>query len=705
MLLWWIDVAVSTAKEVLWYLQICPPPKPLDHPQVSPPSEAPQEKPPPPPTEIVIPSPAPSLFALIIGIDEYKDPGVPNLSGAVADANHVEKFLVDVVRVKPENIKHLRNEEATRHVIIEEIFRMESDARIKKNDPILIFFAGHGAFGKVESSSEKISMLVPYDFKPVCTKEEEGQGVLDITLERLLANLADMKGDNITVTFDCCHSGSGTRTDEYDPTYAVRSVDLPPDYMIPDYILSNARATKVPDKFAMAGLASHVLLSACKEQEFAQERDGRGVFTKALLGQLENLGSVDKITYQTLIARLPDLGVAQHPQCEGINQSRILFDAKAQKPERVLYSLRKLSGDSEVYVLDAGEAIGIKEGSQFTVFKDLNVDSTPVGALVAHETSPFTTVMRRTPDSPSFELDKQGFALQTLVGNGEDLRLSIELNSRLLDVFQSVKDEMGRTDAAKRGIILVEEDENPDLIVAVEHNEVVFNITDPTCKKYGLERMPFEVPIDISIIYPILRGAADFYWLLHHTSKTNEGLLAKNVKLECFCLQKTGKWDKKLKPLLAPKGDNLIQDNGVMNIFVDDKSIYGFKITNEWKVPLYAALFYLDSSDLSITPYYLPPTAKANLVDESLPANDFLTIGYGSGGGRPREYYLRPSQDVDIGFLKLLVSTKYVDYSNLKQSSPFPQGHRADVVYQSERRPALWDTILITVVQRKRKSA
>ncbi|KAK0462864.1 caspase domain-containing protein [Desarmillaria tabescens] len=687
MLLWWINIVVSTAKEVLWYLQT---PSPLsDHPQASSPSEVPQEKPPPPPTEIVIPIPAPSLFALIIGIDKYSDPGVHNLSGAVADADHVEKFLIEVVRVKPGNIKNLRDEQATRHVIVEEIHRMANDVRIKKEDPILIFFAGHGAFGKAESSSEKISMLVPYGFK-VASTEEEGQGVLDITLGRLLANLAEKKGDNITVIFDCCHSGSGTRTDEYDPTYAVRSVELPPDYTIPDHIISNARTTKVPENLATAGLASHVLLSACKEQEFAQERGRRGLFTKALLDQLENLGSVDKITYQALIARLPDLGVA----VKALTSHEYCSTQRLRNPNACCIHFEGRRKTLEAYVLDAGEAIGIKEGSQFAVFEDLNVDSTPVGTLVAYETSPFTTVMRRASDSPSFELEKQGFALQTLVAKGDDLRLFIELNSQLLDVFQSVKEEMEKKDASKRGIVLVEEDENPDLIVAVEHDQVVFNITEPTCKKYGLERMPFKVSADVSIIYPILRGAADFYWLLHHTS--NEGSLAENVKLEGFCLQKTGKRDKKLKPILAPFGANLIQDNGVMNVFVDDKNVYGFKITNNWEIPLHAALFYLDASDLSITPYFLPPTAKANLVDEPLPAEGSLTIGYGSGGERPREYYLRENQDVDIGFLKLLVSTEYVDYFEVETVFTVPPRPSP---------PALWDTILITVVQRKGKSA
>lgn len=48
-----------------------------------------------------------------------------------------------------------------------------------------------------------------------------------------------------------------------------------------------------------------------------------------------------------------------------------------------------------------------------------------------------------------------------------------------------------------------------------------------------------------------------------------------------------------------------------------------------------------------------------------------LTIGYGAGGGDPFEFTLGPNQTTDTGFLKLFVSTKYVNMEWLSQSDPF----------------------------------
>jgi hypothetical protein len=58
--------------------------------------------------------------------------------------------------------------------------------------------------------------------------------------------------------------------------------------------------------FLRSGLNSHVLLAACGAKEKAREEMGRGVFTKAFLEVLTNIGA-DKITYSDLLERMPAL--------------------------------------------------------------------------------------------------------------------------------------------------------------------------------------------------------------------------------------------------------------------------------------------------------------------------------------------------------------------------------------------------------------
>ncbi|KAG8837871.1 hypothetical protein FRC18_007454 [Serendipita sp. 400] len=107
------------------------------------------------------------------------------------------------------------------------------------------------------------------------------------------------------------------------------------------------------------------------------------------------------------------------------------------------------------------------------------------------------------------------------------------------------------------------------------------------------------------------------------------------------------------------------------------------------------------SFDFSITPYYQPATS-AGRADPSVPAKQALTIGYGDGGVPAFKYYLREGQDLDIGFIKIFLSTEQVDLSHIRQLSPFNPGGRNAGIGKGKPK-ATWDTILIPVVQRKAK--
>jgi len=77
-----------------------------------------------------------------------------------------------------------------------------------------------------------------------------------------------------------------------------------------------------------------------------------------------------------------------------------------------------------------------------------------------------------------------------------------------------------------------------------------------------------------------------------------------------------------------------------------------------------------------------------------------LTIGYGSGGIVPFVYFMRDGQDIDVGFLKMFLTTEPVDYSNIPQTSPFDLNDRGNATYKPKP-PLIWDTLLVAVVQRR----
>ncbi|KAG7440927.1 uncharacterized protein BT62DRAFT_909410 [Guyanagaster necrorhizus] len=653
-------------------------------------------------TDYGIVSCTPPLYALVIGIDKYLSNGIRDLKGAVADADAVNTFLQETLLVPKDQIKNLRNEDATRVTIETEIKRLGDNSAIKKEDPILIYYAGHGAEADAPSgwpsTNKKIQMLLPYDFDPNgSTDSERGQGLLDTKLSHLLADLAMKKSDNITVILDCCHSASGTRTVNHDPTFAVRGIELPETYTIPrglfhhDISHYKSRSSSTAQGFERTGLSSHMLLSACKQGQEAREADGHGAFTSALLSLLKKSG-VDKLTYKDVITHLPDLP-AQNPQCEGVNQFRRLFNSKVASPQHKLYDIRV--SHCGRYVLKAGSVHGITKNAEFAVFADRNMVS-ELGTIVASRITAFTTTCDFHPrgNETPFFLAHPGFALQTRVGEGHDVRLFIEPVRKLFSVLKQIGEEMQNGEARQRRLHLVESrNDHPDLAVSAHGDVVHFEIMDKLCRQHGLTRMPFKVKIDDpDTIHRILQRSAHFYWHLHQSSQGSP--LAGKVTLECMKLQETRDFirgsDKVLMP--DPHGHNL-NIGGVIVVNVDEKAMYGFKITNTTSVCLYVSMFYFD-----VIPYYQPGSAKDGAVDVSLPPGESSTIGYGASGTVPHTYTLKKGQDVDVGFLKLFFSTEYKDLSGITQSSPFGDSRKSDPVPEKKR--YVGDTMCIAVVQK-----
>ena len=251
------------------------------------------------------------------------------LKGAVADADSVKEYLENVLKVPQSHIRNLRNAQATRTAIIAEFCALETNTDINPGDPILIYYAGHGgevippADWEAGGADSKTQMLISHDYR---TKVDgrEVYGIPDRTIGVLINRIAKAKGDNIvrpishfglrsltmqqTVIFDCCHSGSGTRTDETKPTHLYRGFTIPG--IIPADLDQNiwgtsdgSRGMHIPPGFLHCGFRSHILLAACGAKEKAKEENGRGFFTKAFLDVLKTVGA-DKITYTELVKRI-----------------------------------------------------------------------------------------------------------------------------------------------------------------------------------------------------------------------------------------------------------------------------------------------------------------------------------------------------------------------------------------------------------------
>lgn len=126
-----------------------------------------------------------------------------DLKGAVADTKAVQSFLEHDLFVPFEQINCLHNEEATRDGIIQAWFSLSENKGIHENDPILVYYSGHGGSSdapegwSVVRSAEKIQCLIPHDYGMKQLDGEPQQPITDRAIGHLIDMLAAKKGDNI----------------------------------------------------------------------------------------------------------------------------------------------------------------------------------------------------------------------------------------------------------------------------------------------------------------------------------------------------------------------------------------------------------------------------------------------------------------------------------------------------------------------------
>jgi hypothetical protein len=142
----------------------------------------------------------PPLYALIIGINNYDGLKQHQLRGAVPDADAVEDYLKNELKVPSDHIRSLRDGQASRSEIIGAFKGLQHDQRINEGDPILIYYAGHGTEVAAPEGWEtggrgKIEALVPQDYNNV--QGQEVHVIPDRTIGAYLDRIAEKHGDNI----------------------------------------------------------------------------------------------------------------------------------------------------------------------------------------------------------------------------------------------------------------------------------------------------------------------------------------------------------------------------------------------------------------------------------------------------------------------------------------------------------------------------
>src|SRR5262249_30752870 len=138
-------------------------------------------------------------WAVVIGINDYQN--WPKLRYCVNDANSIEQILTSQYGFKQSNIIKLLNKDATRERIVWALGDQLADPnRIKKDDRVFVFFAGHGATRKLPSGKE-MGYIVPVD------AEAEASQAKSISMAQLQEFCELIPAKHLYFVVDSCYSG------------------------------------------------------------------------------------------------------------------------------------------------------------------------------------------------------------------------------------------------------------------------------------------------------------------------------------------------------------------------------------------------------------------------------------------------------------------------------------------------------------------
>lgn len=385
---------------------------------------------------------------------------------------------------------------------------------------------------------------------------------------------------------------------------------MPPslDRDIWDSTHNRAIDASIPTGFQHNHMASHVLLAACSQDQYAHEamtsdRQPCGFFADNLIKQLCLVES-NRTTYTELLSLLPELPF-QTPQCEGENKKGFLFNGRAVVADPKVFKLFKTK-EGIIKVL-AGSIHGVITGTVFTA-QDSN--ATPfsrrdLGVLVALEVNIDSSILGYPSEANKFDIPQGAKAVVSDWRNdASTLKVAIELGPDD-PVVRAFFPERGLTQPEQveqiihSRFIKVPERANADIVIRrgpSDDDELLIERLDALIPKYAEVTTKFKFGVGMLDRFPyILDAIAQFnYHLARHNSADP---FKQAISVELHKLKKL--LDGRLRVPDESAG-NLFIDNDA-RLLVDKEARYGLTIVNRSKFNLFPYLFYFDPSDYSIS--------------------------------------------------------------------------------------------------------
>jgi hypothetical protein len=148
--------------------------------------------------EYTLGAPQPNAYALVVGIEKYRD--VPPPLGARADAEQFARLAVRTLGIPEDHVRLLLDEHATRGDLEKALAWLELNVPV--GGRVYFFYSGHGAPDAVNGSA----YVLPYDGDPAALEQTA------VPLSKLTERLSRTKASESLAFVDACFSGAGGRS-------------------------------------------------------------------------------------------------------------------------------------------------------------------------------------------------------------------------------------------------------------------------------------------------------------------------------------------------------------------------------------------------------------------------------------------------------------------------------------------------------------
>ena len=153
--------------------------------------------------------------ALLVGIDDYEH--INKLIGSKQDVENMRQFIQSEWGYQPAQIRTLTDAEATQSNILS-VFDNWLIRNTRRGDKVLFYYSGHGTYVKDNWKGDESD---GYDeaLCPVNTSSSRENLILD---DEIHQRLQQLKGRQVTLIIDACHSGTMTKSVSFASALTVK---------------------------------------------------------------------------------------------------------------------------------------------------------------------------------------------------------------------------------------------------------------------------------------------------------------------------------------------------------------------------------------------------------------------------------------------------------------------------------------------------